>query len=66
VIARRMVATDVTAFDLLMGSVALSALLVVRFYFLPGKPKESHNVCDGGSAAPFPEPLATRRSSRTV
>ena len=39
VIARRMVATDVTAFDLLMGSVALSALLVVRFYFLPGKPK---------------------------
>jgi hypothetical protein len=39
VIARRMVATDVTAFDLLMGSAALSALLVVRFYFLPGKPK---------------------------
>ena len=33
VIARRMVATDVTAFDLLMGSAALSALLVVRFYF---------------------------------
>ena len=39
VIARRMVATDVTALDLLMGSVALSALLVVRFYYLPGKPK---------------------------
>ncbi|MGC2695942.1 MAG: hypothetical protein WA738_09135, partial [Candidatus Angelobacter sp.] len=39
VIARRMVATDVTAFDLLMGSAALSALLVVRFYYLPGKPK---------------------------
>jgi hypothetical protein len=39
VIARRMVATDVTALDLLMGSLALSALLVVRFYFLPGKPK---------------------------
>jgi hypothetical protein len=39
VIARRMVATDVTAFDLLMGSAALSALLAVRFYFLPGKPK---------------------------
>jgi len=39
VIARRMVATDVTSFDLLMGSAALSALLIVRFYFLPGKPK---------------------------
>ena len=39
VIARRLVATDVTAFDLLMGSIALSALLAVRFYFLPGKPK---------------------------
>jgi hypothetical protein len=39
VIARRMVATDVTAFDLLMGSIALAALMAVRFYFLPGKPK---------------------------
>ena len=39
VIARRMVATDVTAFDLLMGSLALSALMAVRFYLLPGKPK---------------------------
>ena len=39
VIARRMVATDVTAFDLLMGSLALAVLLVVRFYYLPGKPK---------------------------
>jgi len=39
VIARRMVATDVSAFDLLMGSVALAVLLVVRFYYLPGKPK---------------------------
>ena len=39
VIARRMVATDVTSFDLLMGSAALSALLIVRFSFLPGKPK---------------------------
>ena|SRR5438445_6309345 len=39
VIARRLVATDVTAFDLLMGSAALAALLVVRFYYLPGKPE---------------------------
>lgn len=39
VIARRMVATDVTAFDLLMGSLALAALMAVRFYFVAGKPK---------------------------
>lgn len=39
VIARRMVATDVSSFDLLMGSAALAILLVVRFYYLPGKPK---------------------------
>ena len=39
VIARRMVATDVTAFDLLMGSLALATLMAVRFYFVPGKPK---------------------------
>jgi hypothetical protein len=39
VIARRMVATDVTALDLLLGSVALAVLLAVRFYFLPGKPR---------------------------
>jgi hypothetical protein len=39
VIARRMVATDVTSLDLLIGSVALAVLLVVRFYYLPGKPQ---------------------------
>ena len=39
VIARRMVATDVTSLDLLLGSIALSGLLVVRFYYLPGRPK---------------------------
>ncbi len=39
VVARRMVATDVTAFDLLMGSAAMAILLVVRFYYLPSKPK---------------------------
>jgi len=39
VIARRMVATDATMFDLLMGSAAIAILLVVRFYYLPGKPK---------------------------
>ena len=39
VIARRLVATDVTAFDLLTGSAAMAILLVVRFYYLPSKPK---------------------------
>ena len=39
VIARRMVATDVSSMDLLIGSVALSVLLVVRFYYLPGRPR---------------------------
>jgi hypothetical protein len=39
VIARRLVATDVTALDLLMGSAAMAILLVVRFYYLPSKPK---------------------------
>ena len=38
VIARRMVATDVSALDLLVGSAALAGLLIVRFYFLPGHP----------------------------
>src|ERR1051326_2643680 len=38
VIARRLVATDVTAFDLLTGSAAMAILLVVRFYYLPSKP----------------------------
>ncbi len=39
VISRRLVATDVTTIDLLMGSIALVILLVVRFYYLPGKPQ---------------------------
>ena len=39
VIARRLVATDVTAVDLLVGSAAMAILLVVRFYYLPTKPK---------------------------
>jgi uncharacterized membrane protein (DUF373 family) len=38
VIARRLVATDVTALDLLLGSAAMAILLVVRFYYLPSKP----------------------------
>ena len=38
VIARRMVATDVSALDLLVGSAALAGLLIARFFFLPGHP----------------------------
>jgi uncharacterized membrane protein (DUF373 family) len=38
VIARRMVASEVSPLDLLIGSLALSALLIVRFYYLPGRP----------------------------
>lgn len=39
VIARKLVSPEVKALDLLMGAAALSGLLIVRFYFLPGKPK---------------------------
>jgi hypothetical protein len=39
VIARRMVATDVSSLELLLGTAALAGLLVVRFYYLPSKPK---------------------------
>lgn len=39
VIARKLVSPEVKALDLLLGAAALSGLLVVRFYFLPGKPK---------------------------
>ena len=39
VIARKTVSPDITALDLLLSVVALAGLLVVRFYYLPGKPK---------------------------
>jgi len=39
VIARKLVSPEIKALDLLIGAAALSGLLVVRFYFLPGKPK---------------------------
>lgn len=39
VIARKIVTPDITSLDLLLSVVALAGLLVVRFYFLPGKPK---------------------------
>lgn len=39
IIARKMVSPDISAFDLLMGATALSGLIVIRFYYLPGDPK---------------------------
>ncbi len=39
VIARKIVSPDASALDVLLSVAALSGLLVVRFYFLPGKPK---------------------------
>lgn len=38
VIARRLVATDVTPVDLLVGAIALAGLMVVRFYYISEKP----------------------------
>lgn len=39
VIARKIVSPETSALELLMSVAALGALLVVRFYYLPGKPK---------------------------
>lgn len=39
VIARKMIDPENTAIDLMLEVAALSALLIVRFYFLPGRPK---------------------------
>lgn len=39
VIARKIVTPDVSAMELLLSVAALAGLLVVRFYYLPGKPK---------------------------
>jgi uncharacterized membrane protein (DUF373 family) len=39
VIARKIVSPDLSALDLVLSVVALAGLLVVRFYYLPGKPK---------------------------
>jgi uncharacterized membrane protein (DUF373 family) len=39
VIARKIVTPDVSAVELLLSVAALAGLLIVRFYYLPGKPK---------------------------
>ncbi|GAC1398387.1 MAG: hypothetical protein NVSMB56_13360 [Pyrinomonadaceae bacterium] len=39
VVARKIVNPKISAIDLLLSVAALAILLVVRFYYLPGKPK---------------------------
>lgn len=39
VIARKIVTPDISSLDLLLSVAALAVLLVVRFYYLPGRPK---------------------------
>lgn len=39
VIARKIVTPNLSALDLLLGVAALAGLLIVRFYYLPGRPK---------------------------
>ncbi|MBA3322999.1 MAG: hypothetical protein H0T45_16370 [Pyrinomonadaceae bacterium] len=39
VIARKIVSPESTALDVFISVAALAGLLIVRFYFLPGKPK---------------------------
>ena len=39
IIARKMVNPTITALDLLLGAAALSGLIIVRFYYLPGESK---------------------------
>jgi hypothetical protein len=39
VIARRLVAAEITGLDLLLGVVALAGLIVIRFYYLPRMPE---------------------------
>jgi hypothetical protein len=39
IVARKMVNQNVSGLELLLGAAALSGLIIVRFYFLPGKAK---------------------------
>jgi hypothetical protein len=39
IIARKMVTPGITALDLLLGAASLAGLIIVRFYYLPGRPK---------------------------
>ena len=40
IIARKMVTPGLSGLELLAGVAALAGLVIVRFYFLPGKSKE--------------------------
>ncbi len=39
VVARKIVTPDITAIELVLSIAALAGLLIVRYYYLPGKPK---------------------------
>lgn len=39
VIARKIITPDITAIELVLSIAALAGLLIVRYYYLPGKPK---------------------------
>ncbi|HJU56837.1 MAG TPA: hypothetical protein VJ715_19790 [Pyrinomonadaceae bacterium] len=39
VVARKIVTPDITAVELVLSIAALAGLLIVRYYYLPGKPK---------------------------
>jgi len=39
VIARKMVSPDISVTGLLLGTAAIIAMVITRYYFLPGKPK---------------------------
>jgi hypothetical protein len=39
IIARKMVNPEISSLDLLLGATALSGLIIVRYYYLPGDPK---------------------------
>ena len=39
IIARKMVNPEISSLDLLLGATALSGLIIMRYYYLPGDPK---------------------------
>lgn len=42
IIARKMLTPGLSGLELLAGVAALAGLVIVRFYYLPGKPKETN------------------------
>jgi hypothetical protein len=39
VVARKMVTPGISGLEILLGTAALGGLVIVRYYYLPGKPK---------------------------